>query len=184
MRVALLSGLSVPLLAVFSLPAFAQQFNAESLAPYIPSPQVIVDRMLELARIRPGETVYDLGSGDGRVLFTAARKYQARAVGVELSPELCKSTSAKIERMGLQNQIKVVHANLLKVDLSPADVVTIYLLTSSNSRLRPNLEKYLHTGARVVSNDYEIRGWTAKETVSLKVDGTSHNIYLYEVGRK
>ncbi len=184
MRAASLSGLF--LLTVFSLPTFAQQhqFNAESLAPYIPSPQVIVDRMLELARIRPGETVYDLGSGDGRVLITAARRYQAKAVGVELSPELCKSTTEKIERMGLQSQVMVVHANLLKVDLSSADVVTIYLLTSSNSRLRPNLEKYLHTGARVVSNDYEIRGWTAKETVSLKVDGTSHNIYLYEVGRR
>src|SRR5579863_4022264 len=114
MRAASLSGLSLPLLAIFSLPTFAQQFNAESLAPYIPSPQVIVDRMLELARVRPGETVYDLGSGDGRVLFTAARKYQAKAVGVELSPELCRSTTEKIERMGLQNQVTVLHANLLK----------------------------------------------------------------------
>ena len=97
---------------------------------------------------------------------------------------MCKSTTERIERLGLQDMVKVVHANLLKVDLSPADVVTIYLLTSSNSRLRPNLEKYLRPGARVVSNDFEIRGWSAKETVSLKIEGMEHTIYLYEIGKK
>ena len=175
---------AIPILTVLSLIAFpvsAQQFNADNLAPYIPSPQVVVDRMLELARIKPGETVYDLGSGDGRILVTAAQKFKARAVGIELSPELCKLTTEKIGRLGLSDQVKVVHANLLKEDLSPADVVTIYLLTSSNMRLRPKLEKDLHAGARVVSNDYEIRGWQPKEKVSLKVDGAGHTIYLYEI---
>src|SRR5438445_414401 len=74
--------------------------------------------------------------------------------------------------------------NLLKVDLSPANVVTIYLLTSSNTRLRPNLERYLRPGARVVSNDFEIRGWRAKETVNLRVEGMEHTIYLYQIGKK
>ena len=179
MRAISLSRFAV--LIVLSVPVFAQQFNSDNLAPYIPSPQIVVDRMLELARVKPGETVYDLGSGDGRILITAARKFKAKAVGIELSPELCKATAEKVARLGLQDQIKVVHDNLLKVDLSPADVVTIYLLTSSNSRLRPNLEKYLHPGARVVSNDFEIRGWTAKEVVTLKIDGTQHTIYLYEI---
>ena len=171
-------------LAVLSIPAVAQQFNpADNLAPYIPSPQIVVDRMLELARIRPGEVVYDLGSGDGRILITAAQKFRAKAVGIEMSPELCKATMAKVERLGLQDLVKVMQANLLKVDLSPANVVTIYLLTSSNSRLRPNLEKYLKPGARVVSNDFEIRGWHAKEVVNLRVEGMQHTIYLYEIGK-
>src|SRR5689334_17094568 len=98
------------LLSLFAIPAFAQQFSpADNLAPYIPSPQIVVDRMLELARIKPGETVYDLGSGDGRILIAAAQKFKAKAVGVELSPELCKSTTAKIQRLGLQDQVKVLH---------------------------------------------------------------------------
>ena len=172
-------------LLVLSIPGFAQQFSsADNLAPYIPSPQIVVDRMLELARVKPGETVYDLGSGDGRILITAAQKFRAKAVGVELSPELCKFTSAKIAKLGLQDQVKVLQANLLRVDLSPADVVTIYLLTSSNVRLRPNPEKYLRTGARVVSNDFEIRGWKPKEVVNLQVGNMQHTIYLYEMGRK
>jgi ubiquinone/menaquinone biosynthesis C-methylase UbiE len=184
MRVAsTLSGFSYLALLVF--PAVAQQFNpADNLAPYIPSPQIVVDRMLELARIRPGEIVYDLGSGDGRILITAAQRFRAKAVGIEMSPELCKSTMAKVERLGLHDLVKVMQANLLKVDLSPADVVTIYLLTSSNTRLRPNLEKYLRPGARVVSNDFEIRGWRAKEVVNLRVSGMEHTIYLYEMGKK
>jgi ubiquinone/menaquinone biosynthesis C-methylase UbiE len=177
------TGLS--LLAVLAIPAAAQKFNpADNLAPYIPSPQIVVDRMLELARIRPGEIVYDLGSGDGRILITAAQKFRARAVGIEMSPELCKSTMAKVERLGLQDLVTVMQANLLKVDLSPANVVTIYLLTSSNTRLRPNLEKYLRPGARVVSNDFEIRGWRAKEVVNLRVEGMEHTIYLYEIGKR
>jgi ubiquinone/menaquinone biosynthesis C-methylase UbiE len=178
-----LSGLT--LLSFLAIPAAAQKFNpADNLAPYIPSPQIVVDRMLELARIKPGEIVYDLGSGDGRILITAAQKFKAKAVGIEMSGELCKSTMARVERLGLQDQVKVMQANLLRVDLSPADVVTMYLLTSSNSRLKPNLEKYLRPGARVVSNDFEIRGWRAKEVVNLRVEGMEHTIYLYEIGKK
>ena len=77
--------------------------------------------------------------------------------------DLCKSTQARIAALGLADRITLIHGNLLKVDLSPADVVTLYLLTSSNERLRPNLEKYLKPGARVVSNDFEIRGWKASD---------------------
>jgi ubiquinone/menaquinone biosynthesis C-methylase UbiE len=176
---------AVFLVSVSVLSAAAQQFNpADNLAPYIPSPQIVVDRMLDLARVKPGEVVYDLGSGDGRILITAAQKYRAKAVGIELSSDLCKSTMAKVERLGLQDLVKVMQANLLKVDLSAANVVTIYLLTSSNSRLKPNLEKYLKPGARVVSNDFEIRGWQPKDVVHLRVEGMEHTIYLYEIGKQ
>jgi ubiquinone/menaquinone biosynthesis C-methylase UbiE len=183
MRVSFYLTLVATLFPVF--PGFAQQFSpADNLAPYIPSPQIVVERMLEMAHVKPGETVYDLGSGDGRILITAAQKFHAKAVGIEFNPELCKSTSAKVERLGLQDMVKVMHANLLRVDLSPADVVTIYLLTSSNDRLKPILEKYLHGGARVVSNDFEIRGWRAKEVSNLNIAGTKHTIYLYEILKK
>lgn len=166
------------------MPAYSQQFSKESLAPYIPSPQEVVDRMLSAARVKPGEMVYDLGSGDGRIIITAAQKFQARAVGVELRGDLCKSTQARIKALGLQDRVRLIHENMLKVDLSPADVVTLYLLTSSNERLRPNLEKYLKPGARVVSNDYEIRGWTPSGIVPITAGGVLHYIYVYEIGPK
>ena len=166
------------------VPVYSQQFSKDNLAPYIPSPQEVVDRMLSAARVRPGEMVYDLGSGDGRIIITAAQKFQARAVGVELRGDLCKSTQARIKSLGLQDRVKLMHENMLKVDLSPADVVTLYLLTSSNERLRPNLEKYLKAGARVVSNDYEIRGWTPSGIVPITAGGVLHYIYVYEIGSK
>jgi precorrin-6B methylase 2 len=165
-------------------PSYSQQFNKESLAPYIPSPQQVVDRMLSAARVKPGDLVYDLGSGDGRIIITAAQKFHARAVGVELRSDLCKSTQARIKSLGLEDQVRLIHGNLLKVDLSPADVVTIYLLTSSNEQLRPNLEKYLRAGTRVVSNDFEIRGWTPSGIVPIEAGGLLHYIYVYEVGTK
>src|SRR5581483_8820088 len=161
---------------------YGQKFGkTENLAPYIPSPQVVVEKMLEAARVKPGETVYDLGSGDGRIVITAARLFKARAVGVELSADLCRATTEKVKSLGLDQQVKIIHGNLLKVDLSPADVVTLYLLTSSNDRLRPNLEKYLHPGARVVSNDFEVPGWKPDQVVKIAAGGLTHNIYVYEI---
>jgi hypothetical protein len=155
---------------------YSQGFSKENLAPYIPSPEIVVDKMLEAARVKPDEVVYDLGSGDGRIVIAAARKYRARAVGVELRGDLCKSTLARIQALGL--------SDLLKVDLSPADVVTLYLLTSSNERLRPNLERYLKLSARVVSNDFEIRGWKPADVVQIEAGGVMHNIYVYEMATR
>jgi predicted RNA methylase len=150
-----------------------------SLAPYVVSPQAIVDRMLEIAEVKPNETVYDLGSGDGRVLFTAVRRFHAKAVGIEISDSLVKSTNAKIGVLGLENRASVVHADLLDVDLSPADVVTIYLMTNSNEVLRPRLEKFLHTGARVVSHEYAVPGWKAKYVERAEPYARGHVIYFY-----
>ncbi|MGO4884365.1 MAG: SAM-dependent methyltransferase [Bryobacteraceae bacterium] len=181
MRVYLLP-VAVFLVLAASRPSYCQQYSQDNLAPYIPSPQEVVDRMLSAARVKPGDVVYDLGSGDGRIIITAAQKYGARAVGVELRGDLCKSTQARIKALGLEDRVKLIHANMLKVDLSTADVVTLYLLTSSNERLRPNLEKYLKPGARVVSNDYEIRGWTPSGIIPIKAGGVLHYIYVYEIG--
>src|SRR5208337_2057123 len=94
-----------------------------SLAPYVVSPQEIVDRMLELADLKPGEKLYDLGSGDGRILITAVVRFKAKAVGVEISDDLVNSTNARIRRRGLDNDAQVIHGNFLDVDLSPANVV-------------------------------------------------------------
>jgi protein-L-isoaspartate O-methyltransferase len=154
-----------------------------SLAPYVVSPQEIVDRMLELADLKPGEKLYDLGSGDGRILITAVLRFKAKAVGVEISDDLVNSANTKIRKLGLDSDAQVIHGNLLDVDLSPADVVTLYLATDANEMLRPNLEKYLRNGARVVSHDYEVPGWKPK-TVDKDPDHHGHTIYLYQMPPK
>jgi ubiquinone/menaquinone biosynthesis C-methylase UbiE len=183
MRVFTLST-TLLLAAIAWSPSFSQDFNKESLAPYIPSPEVVVEKMLEAGRVKPGDIVYDLGSGDGRIVITAAEKFGARAVGVELRSDLCKMTEQRVKALGLEDRVKVIHGNLMKVDLSPADVVTLYLLTSSNEKIRPNLEKYLKPGARVVSNDFQIRGWKPSEVVRITAGGLLHNIYVYEIAKK
>ena len=153
---------------------------SKKLAPYVASPQRVADRMLEMAHIKPNETVFDLGCGDGRVLFLAAQKYQAKAVGVEIDEKLVQSTNDSIKRQALENRVKVIAGNLLEADLTGADVVTIYLLTESNEKLRPRLEKFLRPGARVVSYDYPVPGWKANQ-VDKTDDSRGHVIYLYEM---
>ncbi len=176
------SLLGVAFAVVWSSPA--QDFGSEDLAPYIPSPQVVVEHMLEAAHIKPGEIVYDLGSGDGRIVITAAQKFKANSVGVEISDVLCRSTLKKVTALGLGAQVKIVNANALKVDLSAADVVTLYLLTSSNARLKPNLEKYLKPGARVVSLNFGIPGWKPASVETVHADRQTHTIYVYEMGNR
>lgn len=184
--------LAAGLLVLSVVPAFSQgvllgqrtKHYANSLAPYVVSPQQIVDRMLELADLKPGETVYDLGSGDGRILITAVQRYRAKAVGIEISDALVYSTTERIQRLGLQNDARVIHGDFLHADLSPADVVTMYLATDANEMLRPNLEKYLHNGARVVSHDYAVPGWKPNVVDKDMPDARGHVIYLYQMPPK
>ena len=158
----------------------AQKFtNPDTLAPDFPTPQTVVERMLAIANVKASDTVYDLGCGDGRILISAVRNYHCRAVGVELSRDIYERTCQRIKALSLTDQISIVHGNMLHTDLSPADVVTLYLMTSANERLRPQLEHYLKPGARVVSHDFEIHGWKAAKEETVGVDGRPHKIYLY-----
>ena len=161
--------------------AVGQQVPVNRLAPYVSSPQNVVDRMLEVAKLKPGETVYDLGSGDGRVLITAAQKYGAKAVGIEISRKEVAASQERIKLLKLDNRAQVIEGDLLKADISQADVVTLYLLTQSNEMLRPHLEKSLRPGTRVVSHDYPIRGWTPVLVEKIDAYRRAHQLYLYEV---
>jgi predicted RNA methylase len=170
--------------AALALPSFGQQFGtAENLAPYIPTPQTIVERMLEAGHVKSGELVYDLGSGDGKVVITAAQKFEAKAVGIEIRPDLCRIATEKIKALGLEDRARIVQGSVLRVDLSPADVVTMFFLTSSNERLKPVLEKQLKPKARVVSNQFPIKGWKPLETVRAKAGSMGYSIYVYEMDR-
>lgn len=153
----------------------------KSLAPYVTSPQYVVDRMLELAKPKPGETLYDLGCGDGRILITAAQKYGARAVGIELSERLVKQARQNISDMHLEGLARVEQGDIMQSDISGADIVTLYLTTTANETLRPVLERSLKPNTRVVSYDYPIPGWKAIDQMDRQKNGQSHPIYLYQV---
>ena len=131
-----------------------------AIAPYLASPMPVVRRMLKLAGVKPGEIVYDLGCGDGRIVITAAKEFGAYAVGIEIRRDLALKAMRAVEEAGLTDRVKIINANFFDVDISEADVVTLYLTTSANMKLRPKLEKELKPGARVVSHEYEIPGWT------------------------
>jgi protein-L-isoaspartate O-methyltransferase len=163
--------------------AAAQRYtDPDILAPAYPSPQAVVERMLALADVKPNEMVYDLGCGDGRIVITAATKFSARAVGVEIRRDIYENTLARVASLGLSDRVHIVHGDALKTDLTSADVVTLYLLTSSNERLRPILEAQLKQGARVVSHDFEIRGWRPDQTEKMIIQGRPHMIYAYRIG--
>lgn len=157
------------------------RISADNLAPFVPTPEPVVEKMLEAGGLKAGETLYDLGCGDGRILFVAAQKFGANAVGVELSSNLVKAAEDRARQLGLQDRIKVILGNLLDVSLRPADVVTLYLLRLSNEKLKPNLRKQLRPGARVVSHDYAIMGWKPDLVEKVVVHQRAHTIYVYRM---
>jgi SAM-dependent methyltransferase len=137
--------------------ALAQEKDLDT--PYVPTPQVVVSRMLELAQIKPGDTVIDLGSGDGRLVITAAQKYGARGFGVELDPRLVERSNAAAARAGVADRVKFLQQDLFQTDFHQANVLTLYLLPDVNMALRPKILEELKPGTRVVSHDYGMREW-------------------------
>jgi protein-L-isoaspartate O-methyltransferase len=181
---------AVLLLLVCGRVGFAQQVppfgqggpgtHLERIVPYVPTPPDVVEKMLEVAKVTSDDVVYDLGSGDGRIVIAAAQKFGARAVGVELDPNLYKQSSDRIKELGLEGRAQILHENLFNVNVRHATVVTLFLLTSVNQKLRPMLEKQLRPGARIVSHDFQIPGWEPEQTIEVvSKSGSTHKIYLY-----
>jgi len=162
--------------------AAPQRFtDRDTLAPVFPTPEAVVNQMLTMAQVKPGEMVYDLGCGDGRIVIAAAQNFKARALGIEIRRDVYEKTAARVKALELSDQVKIVRGNALNYDLSPADVVTLYLMTGANERLKPILLKELKPSARVVSHDFEISGWKPAAVNRMVVDGRPHMIYLYRV---
>jgi precorrin-6B methylase 2 len=157
------------------------EIHPNQLAPFVPSPLQIVDRMLDLAKIKPGEKLYDLGSGDGRVVIAAAQKYDIKAVGIEISSRLVKQSKEEIKKLGLEEKASVMHGDVFDADLKDADVVILYLLRDSNNTLKPKLEKALRPGTRVVSHDYEIEGWKPIAEEKIEAHKRQHRIFVYRM---
>ena len=152
----------------------------DKLAPFVPTPLSVVEGMLTLAKVDEHDRVYDLGSGDGRIVIMAAQKFKAEAVGVEMDDNLYKQSTERIAELALGKRAKILHENMYKVSLRPATVVTLYLLTSVNERLRPIMERDLRSGARVVTHDFKVPGWEEKDSkIVMSETGISHTLYLY-----
>ena len=150
-----------------------------SLAPFVPSPPRVVTAMLRLAELKEDETLFDLGCGDGRIIIEAAQEFGAKALGVELDEGRYNECLRKTRETHLEDRVEVIHGNLLEVDLRRADVVTLYLSPTTNDRVRPNLERDLRCGARVVSYEFPISGWTPSKVEEIKEIWETHILYLY-----
>ena len=149
----------------------------------------VVDQMLELAEVKKGDVVYDLGSGDGRIVIRAAKKYGVRAVGIEMDRLLLDKARKDAKAAGVSHLVEFRAEDAMKVDLTKATVVTLYMLPWFNEAMKPSFKKYLKPGARIVAHDFGIEGWEPDKTVKLpdpekKVGGLIHyhTLYLWRIG--
>ena len=166
------------------------QLGPREEIPFVPTPIEVIDRMLELAEVKKGDVVYDLGSGDGRIVIRAAQKYRVRAVGIEMDSWLLDKARKDAQAAGVSRLVQFRREDAMKVDLSNATVVTLYMLPWFNEAMKPSFKKYLKPGARIVAHDFGIEGWPPDVTVKLpepekKTGGYLHyhTIYLWRIGK-
>jgi precorrin-6B methylase 2 len=172
-------------IGIFMLSGSPNQLDSQprdpDLAPYIPTPQEVVDRMLELAEVTASDVVYDLGSGDGRIPITAAKKYGARGVGIDFDPQRIAESNANARREGVTDRVEFILGDALQADVSKATVVTLYLLSSSNLKLRPILTRQLSAGTRIVSHAFDMGDWLADRIEIFKdYRGNPRTLYLWQ----
>jgi SAM-dependent methyltransferase len=156
--------------------------DAVDLAPWVPTPQPVVDRMLEIASVSGKDVLYDIGCGDGRIVITAARRYGARGVGIDIDKAMIDESEKDAASAGVGRQVKFLCMDATKADISEATVVSLYLLPESNALMRPLLDAQLRPKSRVVCHNYTIPGWEGKQVQSETVkdeNGEDHYIYLY-----
>ncbi len=149
--------------------------------PYVPTPEVVVAKMLELAKVKKGDVVYDLGSGDGRIVITAAQKYGSRGVGYDIDPQRIKEANENARTAGVTDRVRFVQGDLFQADLSEATVVTLYLLPEINLRLRPKLLKELKPGTRIVSHNYGLGDWDPIRTETVEAGPGDHLVFYWVV---
>lgn len=159
------------------------QLNAQNIeldVPYVPTPQKVVDGMLELAGVKKGDVVYDLGCGDGRIVITAAKEYGATGIGVDLNPVRIEEANANAKEAKVENKVTFHEGDLFDFDFSKADVLTLYLLPDVNMKLRPKIQSEMKPGSRIVSHAFDMGDWRPHREI--KVDGKT--IYLWIIPEK
>jgi cyclopropane fatty-acyl-phospholipid synthase-like methyltransferase len=150
--------------------------------PFVPTPPEVVDRMLEMAQVKSGDVIYDLGSGDGRIIIQAAKRYGVKGVGIEIDTELVQKAKDNAFKEKVGHLVEFRLQDALTVDVSPATIVTLYMLPEFNAKLRPILEKQLKPGSRVVSHDFQIQGWVPDKVERIKGDVFhDHTVLLFEI---
>lgn len=152
--------------------------DAVDLAPYVTTPGEVVIKMLEMAGVDKTDTVYDLGCGDGRIIIEAARSFGAQGVGIDIVPERISESRAAAQAAGVGDRVEFIQADATRIDISPATVVTIYLVPESMKLLRPILESRLSPGTRIVSHGYPVPGWDSKLTGYTEVDLGNQDVHL------
>src|SRR5437016_9829055 len=163
----MLAPVLLTVLLFCSCAAFAQAQEKELDTPYVPTPQAVVDKMLDMAQVKAGDMVIDLGSGDGRIMITAAQRHGAQGFGVDIDPRLVQRSNEEARRLGIADRVKFLRQDLFSTDFHEADVLTLYLLPDVNMALRPKILAELKPGTRVVSHDYDMGVWRpeAQETL-------------------
>ena len=150
-----------------------------SCAPFVQTPIEVARKMIQLADLKLGQVLFDLGAGDGRLVIVAGRETDASAVGVEMRDDLVERARLEIKRLNLEDRVKMIHDDFFNVDLKNADAVTLYLTTSGNERLRPKLEGELKKGAKVISHDFKVGSWKPALVYN---ELLGHTIYTYNIG--
>ena len=149
--------------------------------PYVPTDDRVVAEMLAIANVGKNDVLYDLGSGDGRIVITAAKKFGTRGIGVDIDPERVKEANANAVKAGVTDRVRFVQQDLFQTDIREATVVTLYLLPDVNLRLRPKLLSDLKPGTRVVSHNYDMGDWEPEKTVRLPLPGGAHLLFLWTI---
>jgi Methyltransferase domain len=149
--------------------------------PYVPTHEKVVDEMLKVAKVKKSDVLYDLGSGDGRIVITAARRFGTRGTGVDLDPERIQEAKENAKKAGVEDRVRFIQGDLFDTDLRDATVVTLYLLPAVNMKLRPKLLSELRPGTRVVSHNYDMGDWTPEKTIRLKLPDGEHVVYFWVV---
>jgi SAM-dependent methyltransferase len=171
----------VRLLLLFILPLIAA---ADDDAPFVPTPQPVVVKMLEMAGVKQTDVVFDLGCGDGRVLVTAAKTYGCKAYGCDIDPQLVKKSQENAKKNGVEKLITVEEKDMFKLDLSGATVLTLYVLPSMMEKLKPQVAQ-MKAGSRIVAHDFPFEGIVPDQKVEFRVpDQREHTLYLYTVPLK
>jgi SAM-dependent methyltransferase len=150
---------------------------------WVPSAPEVITAMMEAAKVGPGDVVYDLGCGEGEIVIAAAKMYGARGVGVDLDPERIRNARANAATAGVTDRVTFIEQDLFKTDVSPATVVTLYLLPDLNERLRPKLLTELRPGSRIVSHDFGMGDWVPERTITVPL-ARDHRVFLWRVPRR
>lgn len=149
--------------------------------PFVPSKERVVDEMLKVANVGKNDVLYDLGSGDGRIPITAAKRWGTRGVGVDIDPERVKEARENAVKAGVADKVKFMQQDLFDTDIKEATVVTLYLLPDVNLRLRPKLLAELKPGTRVVSHNYDMGDWKPLKSLTVKLPDGDHQVYYWVV---